>query len=103
MEKIKPQLDNINNRIDSACSAVSGIEEKVDVQVKETLQNFKEDMFIRVKEIVTELCMEKFSAHVRASDIGKANPVEGTIQPPVADAVEVAPAETIGNVLKHLK
>ncbi|WZZ78916.1 hypothetical protein YC2023_099488 [Brassica napus] len=76
MEKIKPQLAYMEDKINLSCARVDGMEGKVVVQVKDMFVKFKEEMIISVTEKVRAMFKDEGSVHRRPSHIPTAAPIE---------------------------
>ncbi|CAN7127029.1 unnamed protein product [Brassica rapa subsp. narinosa] len=102
MEKIKPQLHNLEQKFISTSQTVEGIEAKVVLQAKDMFVKFKEEVIICVKEMFDALCKEHFVSPSVPSNVPTAAPTQ---EPgPAMDSAGVydANAITIGNVLRNI-
>nr|VDD54918.1 unnamed protein product [Brassica oleracea] len=97
MEKIKPQLAYMEDKINLSCARVDGMEGKVVVQVKDMFVKFKEEMIISVTEKVRAMFKDEGSVHRRPSHIPTAAPIEVPGPATVIASVDDANAITIGN------
>ena len=102
MDKIKPQLAYMENKINLSGGRVDGMEGKVVLQVKEMLLNFKDEMILSVTEKVRAMIKEEGSVHRRASHMTTAPPIEVPSPATVIAGVDDANAITINNVLRNL-
>lgn len=102
LEKIKPQLENFEKKINVASSTVAGIEGKVVLRVEDMLLKFKSEMNICVKEMVAEICEQQVVPPPVRSEIPRAVPVHVPGPATVNTEVDDANAITIGNVLRNI-
>ncbi|CAN7096281.1 unnamed protein product [Brassica rapa subsp. narinosa] len=102
MEKIKPQLQNLEQKFNLTSQTVEGIEAKVVLQAKDMFVKFKEEVIICVKEMFDALCKEHFVSPSVPSNVPTAAPTQ--VPGPAMDSAGVydANAITIGNVLRNI-